>query len=202
MLTLGKDNDDVERRLKKYRLRCPGCGGRLAPWGHGRERSIWGPLPRRWRLRPRWARCQRCGTTHMLLPVNMLWRRRDDVAVIGDALVRAACGQGFHTIARDSGRSPAMVRGWLRRMRQRAPGIRVAFTRLLVELDPDPPPLVAAASVMADAVNAVLAVGAAAGRRFPALAGLPPWELACAVTAGCCWPRRPPGCRATRTGLW
>jgi len=120
------------------------------------------------------------------MPVNVLWRRRDDVLVIGDAIARSAAGQGFRVIAQVVDRPEATVRGWLRRMRACAERIRVCFTALLAGLDPDPPALAVAGSTVAEAVNAVVAVAAAAGRRFGELAaaGLEPWEVACAVTSG------------------
>ena len=40
MLTVGKDAVQVERRLAAGLLGCPGCGGRLGPWGHARLRVL------------------------------------------------------------------------------------------------------------------------------------------------------------------
>ncbi len=40
MFTVGKDVSEVERRLLAGRLACPGCAGRLGPWGHARVREI------------------------------------------------------------------------------------------------------------------------------------------------------------------
>jgi len=97
MLTVGKDAADVERLLSAGWLGCPGCGGRLAGWGHARPRVIRGAGGARWRLRPRRARCSGCRRTHVLLPVSVLARRADAVMVIGRALARAAAGQGHRT---------------------------------------------------------------------------------------------------------
>lgn len=81
MLTVGKNEVDVERRLQGGRLRCPDCDGCLAGWGRAGQRTIWGNGWFR-RIRPRRSRCRGCGRTHVLLPVNALWHRRDDVSVI------------------------------------------------------------------------------------------------------------------------
>ena len=40
MLIVGSDPGRVETELWSGRLSCPGCGGRLAPWGHARQRPI------------------------------------------------------------------------------------------------------------------------------------------------------------------
>ena len=43
MLTVGNDAGRVERMLQEGGLSCPGCEGRLAGWGHGRQRAVFGP---------------------------------------------------------------------------------------------------------------------------------------------------------------
>src|SRR5260370_30763006 len=75
MVTVGVVAGVVERRLAAGRLRCPGCAGRLAGWGHARERVVRGEGGIGWRLRPRRSRCGGCGGTHVLLPVSCLLRR-------------------------------------------------------------------------------------------------------------------------------
>lgn len=185
MLTVGKDVLEVERQLLQGRLACPGCGQRLGPWGHARSRVLRGEGVVRWRVRPRRARCVGCGRTHVLLPVSALVRRADAAVVIGAALVWAAAGWGHRQIAWRLGRPAATVRGWLRRFVLRAEPLRVAFTTLLCELDPDPPVPEPAGSAVADAVAAIIAAAGAVGRRWGLmLVGLSPWELAAAVTAG------------------
>jgi hypothetical protein len=42
VLTVGNDVGRVERMLEEGSLCCPDCGGRLAGWGHGRERVVFG----------------------------------------------------------------------------------------------------------------------------------------------------------------
>lgn len=126
-----------------------------------------------------------CGVTHVLLPVGLLARRRDEAAVIGAALVAAARGRGHRRIAAEVGRSAETVLGWLRRFAAAAEQVRGIFTRLLVAVDPDPPPLVPAGSPVADAVSAIVAVASAvAARKGMEVLALSPWEVACAVTDG------------------
>lgn len=188
MLTVGKDEAGVERRLRDGGLRCPDCGGLLGPWGWAGPRTVWGIGWWR-RVRPRRTRCRACGRTHVLSPVNVLWHRRDDVSVIGEALTRSALGEGFRSIARVLGRPEATVRGWIRRMRRLAEPIRVAFTLVRAALVVDTPFVAAGAGAAppAAAVGAVLAVAAATGECFAELADVAasaPWEVACAVTGG------------------
>jgi Domain of unknown function (DUF6431) len=110
LLTVGKDALGVERRLAAGLLVCPACGGRLAGWGHARQRLVFGTGMIRWRLRPRRARCAGCGVTHVLLPVSVLLRRRDEVAVVGTALAGVAAGMSRAQIARMLGRPAGLVR--------------------------------------------------------------------------------------------
>lgn len=100
MLTVGKDVRVVERKLRTGLLACPLCGGRLVPWSHARTRIVFGAGTVRWRLRPRRARCAGCGVTHVLLPVSVLARRRDEAGLIGAALGLAASGVSCAGIAR------------------------------------------------------------------------------------------------------
>jgi hypothetical protein len=182
MLTVGKDVREVERKLRAGQFSCPGCGGRLAPWSHGRPRVVFGTGALRWRLRPRRARCAGCRVTHVLLPASVLARRRDEVGVIGAALELAAGGASCAAIARSLGRPVGLVRGWVGRLARRAGQVRAVFTVLVVALDPDPPPIGPEASPLADAVAAITAAAVAFTHRF--LVVVSPWELASAVTAG------------------
>jgi hypothetical protein len=113
----------------------------------------------------------------------MLSRRCDGTLVIGDMLARAARGQGFRSIARETGVPEDTVRGRLRRFRRHVGRVREFFTRLAGALAVDPVPLDPAGSVRGDAVVAVAAAGAAAAGRWPAL-GVSAWELAAVVTMG------------------
>jgi hypothetical protein len=185
VLTVGSDPADVERRLSSALLVCPGCGGRLAPWGHARRRVLREAGSLRWRVRPRRAICSGCGATHVLLPVSCLVRRADVVVVIGEALACAAAGWGHRRIAERLGRPATTVRGWLRRFGARAGPLRSAFTALLGDLDPDPQVPEPAGSQLADAVAAIVAAAVAVASRWGRLVfAVSPWRVAAAVTAG------------------
>lgn len=179
MLTVGGNAAEVEAGLVGGELGCPGCGGRLDPWGHGRVRVLRGPSGSV-RVRPRRARCVGCGCSHVLLPVFVLVRRADLVEVIGAALVAKAAG----VIAAGLGRPVETVRGWLRVFAGRAEAVRVFFTRLLVETGVDPVPPSPARTPLADAVAAVAGAGVAVASRWPGVGGVSPWWVACAVSGG------------------
>jgi hypothetical protein len=185
VVTVDGDARVVERRLGAGRLRCPGCSGRLAGWGHARRRVIRGENGIGWLLRPRRSRCGGCGVTHVLLPVGCLLRRADGVAVIWAALAGKAAGLGYRPVARLVGRAESTVRDWLARFAGRAGLVRGVFTAWLCALDADPPPLPPAGSAVADAVAAVTGAAAAAGRRWAGrLVSLSPAELASSVSGG------------------
>jgi len=97
-------------------------------------------------------------------------------------LARAARGQGFRSVAAATGVPAGTVRDRLRRFRSSAGRVRERFTRLAGTLAADPVPLDPAGSALGDAVAAVAAARAAAGR-WPALA-VSAWELASVVTMG------------------
>jgi len=120
----------------------------------------------------------------VLLPCWLLARRCDDgVMVIGDMLARAARGQGFRSVAAETGIPAWTVRDRLRRFRSSAGRVREFFTRLAYALAVDPVPLGPAGSGLADAVVAVAAAAGAARGRWPAIA-VSGWEVASAVTRG------------------
>jgi hypothetical protein len=182
MLTVETDAVAVEERLRSGRLACPGCAGVLAGWGRARARSVRGPDGSVW-MSPRRSRCTGCRATHVLLPVLVLVRRADTVAVIGAALAARAAGLGHRRIAAWLGRPAETVRGWLRRFAGRVEAVRVVFTRWCRALAPDPVLPGPAGSAWADAIAAVAAVAVAAGARF-GLGEVPVWQVAAAVSAG------------------
>lgn len=147
----------VETELLDGALACPGCDGRLGPWGHARERLVRGVG----RLRPRRAKCRGCSRTHVLLAEVCLLRRRDAVAVIGAALAAKAGGEGHRPIAARLGVPKDTVRGWLRRFARDAEEIRALFSRWAFALDLQLGAVLPAGGVFADAV-AVMAVAARA----------------------------------------
>ncbi len=179
MVMVGSDPVEVDRRLRAGELACP-CGGGLSPWGHARQRLVHGLGV----LRPRRARCDGCRVTHVLLAVSCLLRRADAGEVIGAALRAKACGAGHRSIAARLCRPLSTVRGWLRAFARNAEQVRVAFTALLVELDPLSGPLTPAGSGCADAVEAIGACAAAARRRLGVIGAVSAWQLASAVSGG------------------
>ena len=63
MLAVSHDAVSVELDLRVGQVACPGCGGRLRPWGWARAHVIREGLGTDWvsrRLRPRRARCVAC----------------------------------------------------------------------------------------------------------------------------------------------
>jgi hypothetical protein len=180
----------VESDLVGGRVGCPGCGGVLRPWGHGRGRVLRGE-DRASAFRPRRARCGSCLVTQVLLPDFCLARRRDRVEVIGSALSASAAGRGWRRIAANLGVPPGTVRGWLGRFRSNAEQIRAHFTRWAYHLDVLQTPLAPAGSVVADAVEAIGVAARAATLRFGPRPG---WGWAAAMSGG--W------LLATQVRLW
>ena len=95
---------------------CPRCAGQLRRWGQARWRDVRG-LTGAAGLRPPRVRCRDCGATQVVLPAEVLLRRRDAAVVIGEAWRRAAGGAGARRVARAVGVPLETVRGWLRRLR-------------------------------------------------------------------------------------
>ncbi len=180
MKIVGTDAPEVERALTAGELACPGCAGRLRPWGHARVRVV-RHRDGQDRRRPRRAQCGRCALTHVLLPEDCLLRHRDAVAVIGAAVAAKVAGHGHRRIARDLGRLAPTVRNWLRRFAAEAAAIRSFFTVLAHDLDPMLGAIEPAGSAFADAVEVIAsAARAAVGRLGPR----PPWSFASAASGG------------------
>lgn len=180
VLMVGPNAGEVERALRAGELVCPGCEGRLRPWGFASPRTVQlvdGPA----RQRPRRGRCRRGGGTHVLLPDVMLVRRAHGVEVIGAALHASAGGAGWRRVAAMLGVAATTVRGWVRRWAERAERLRAHFTRLAVWLDATLAPIGPRASPSADALEAVAAAAVAAGRRWSAM---PLWRFAAAASGG------------------
>ena len=180
MKIVGTDAAEVERVLVAGGLACPSCAGQLRPWGHARERAVRHRDDEE-RRRPRRSRCGGCALTHVLVAEDCLLRRRDDVVVIGAALVAKAVGHGHRRIAIELGRLAPTVRNWLRRFAAAAEAIRSFFTVLAHDLDPMLGVVAPVGSAFADAVEAIAtAARAAIGRLGPR----PPWSFAAAATGG------------------
>ena len=117
----------------------------------------------------------------MLLPVTMLLRRGDWVALIGRALELKAAGWGQRPIATAVGASRSTVRGWLSRFAVLAESVRVHLTRWAIWLDPGLVRLEPCGSAHVDAVAAVAAAGRAAARRLGVACR---WTFASAACGG------------------
>ncbi|MHB8438544.1 MAG: helix-turn-helix domain-containing protein [Acidimicrobiales bacterium] len=180
MLAVLDDGDHVERDLRSGVLRCPSCGGQLGPWGWARARELRAARSRM--LRPRRARCRTCAATHVLVPICALLRRRDNIEVIGAALVAKHAGQGHRRIGASTGLPASTVRGWLRRFTKRAEGLRTLATVMALDLDPMHPAIQPRGSPFGDALEALgLASSAAVRRLGPARSG---WAYIAALTRG------------------
>ena len=192
MVSVAIDGTELENALADGQLRCPACGGVLGPWGFARSRQV-RTLQDARELTPRRACCRSCATTHVLSPTWCVPRRRDGAAVIGAALLAAARGSGHRTIARELGRPPGTVRGWLRAARARAEPLRCSGTRWAYALDTELVVIEPAPSPLADAVQALATAARAWVLRLgPGPQG--PWELAVFMTGGLLYgrPRDPP----------
>src|SRR5664279_1490282 len=104
----------AEQMLLAGDLPCPRCRGVLRPFGTGRTRTVRGVGADTVTVTPRRARCADCRVTQILLPTELLVRRADSTAAIGNALVAKAGGAGFRSIAARFGRPESTVRRWLR----------------------------------------------------------------------------------------
>ena len=194
MKIVGSEAGEVERGLVAGELACPGCAGRLRPWGSARWRAVRG-AEGEVRRRPRRGRCTGCGCTHVLISDDCLLRRRDSVEVIGAALAAKALGVGHRRVATAVGVPVSTVRGWLRRFAANVEAIRVWFTVLAHDLDPMLAAVAPTATPFGDAVEAVGVAARAASLR---LAPVLPWRFASAASAGRLlsntgWPWAPAG---------
>lgn len=178
---VGTDVDEVERALLGGELGCPACGGRLGPWGWARRRVVRAAAGVEER-RPRRSRCVGCRSTHVLLAADSLVRRRDLVAVIGAALLARARGLSYRRVAAAiSWVTASTVRGWLRRFTVNAEQVRVLFTVLAHDLDPELAPIEPTGSAVGDAVEAMAVAARAASSR---LTPMDPWQFASMASRG------------------
>ena len=171
MLIVVNDPAHVERELLAGRLSCPRCEGELRPWGHARRRVL-RMMTHDEELRPRRARCSNCHMTSVLLADVCLYRRVDEAAVIGRALLEKATGAGHRTIAARLARPKETVRGWLRRFSSRVVALREHFARWAFALDPRLETIPPQGSPLADVAEAIgLATRAASLLFGPARSG-------------------------------
>lgn len=112
-----RSGESVENLIKTGNGSCPACGGALRRWGQARWRVIRASNGE-WGFRPSRVRCAACGVTQVVLPADVLVRRRDGVAVVGRAWRSFAGGSGARRVARQLHLPMGTVRGWLRRLRE------------------------------------------------------------------------------------
>jgi hypothetical protein len=118
----------------------------------------------------------------VLVPDEALLRRRDEVAVVGEAIRAKVAGEGHRMIAQRLGVPKDTVRGWLRRFAERAEELRAYFTRWAVALDAELGAVVPAGSGIADALEAIAVAARAWVVRFgPAAA----WSVVSRLSGGC-----------------
>lgn len=180
MLIVGAEMAVVEAELVGGGLVCPSCRESLGPWGHARERVLRCRAGDR-RLRPRRARCRGCLATHVLLPQIAVLRRRDEVLVIGAAIVASVAGLGYRRIASRLGVPADTVRGWLRRFGERTELLRSHFTRCAGVLDPELGAVMPAGSGVADAVEVIAIAARGWTLRF---GSAEPWQVASRLSGG------------------
>ena len=188
MLTVNDDVSSVSADLFAGRFLCPGCGGRLSPWGWARQRRIRhgiGADRRNADERPRRGRCTGCGATHVLLSINLAARRADGVAVIAAAIeAKWAQGVGHRVIAARLGRPVSTVRGWLRAFATSATAITGVVTSLVGRDASDAAALwpAPAATAAGQAVSVLMAYGRVLASRFGVV--MVPWHGAGLAVVG------------------
>lgn len=158
----------------------------MVSWGFARRRVI-RTLGGSRTIVPRRARCSSCNKTHVVLPSEVVPRRRDDAGVIGHALLLAATGTRALEIAAELGRSRETVRNWISRFADNALVVELIGTRALFRFDAhiDPMRLVWRTTPLARAVEALGLSVAAIVRLFgPLTPGTTPWSVINVVTRG------------------
>jgi hypothetical protein len=118
----------------------------------------------------------------VLLPSSLLARRRDNIEVIGAALVAYAAGHGHRSIAAQLGVPASTVRNWLRAFRRQSDELRVAGIRWYHHLDANAAAVAPCGSPAADAVDALGRAARAAVERFGPFDH--PWAIINMLTSG------------------
>jgi|SRR5579859_1996878 len=126
MTIMLRSGESVEDLIATGNSSCPSCGGALRRWGHARWRVVRGSDGDPG-FRPGRVRCADCGVTQVVLPPEVLVRRRDATVVVGRAWRSFAEGAGARRVARLLGLPMETVRGWLRRLRTLARAMYATF---------------------------------------------------------------------------
>jgi transposase-like protein len=178
----------ARRALLAGRLACPSCGGVLRPWGRSRNRAVANApdsAQATVTVRLDRARCRSCQGTHVLLPAELVGRRSYPLRVIGAALAAAGLGGGSRSVASRLGVPPGTVRSWLRRARGNAEALYRLGVQTVVSLDPALLPVTPRATLLGDALEALVAAASATIARFaPELACVHPWPVINVLTRG------------------
>ena len=156
------DPERVEADLAARRLACPSCAsGRLAPWARARPRVLSLLEGRRVRLTPGGPAASTAGAPTCCCPVGV----PPDVGTGSRSSPPrwpSGCAGGSHRgIGERLGVSAGTVRGWLRRLGQRAEQLRAVATGHLYGLDPAAASLEPTGSRLGDALAALAALAAA-----------------------------------------
>ena len=168
------------RELEIPRPVCPACSASMTFWsGYTRSLRTGDRCVRLWVPR---ARCGPCRTTHALLPTFVVLRRLDTVETIGAVLDGVVDGPGgVRPVAERFDVPHTTARGWLRRFREQAEQLAVAFAALAVELGGEI--LGPVADVARRALQAMTAASDAAFS-LPGWQALGHWRFVCAVVGG------------------
>ena len=168
------------RAVAAPRLRCPICHGPLIFWsGYARFVRRAG---RSWRIWVRRVKCRKCGVSHALLPVFLLLRRLDPVAVIGNAVARMVGGGGARPAAAQAGVPHTTARDWRRRHRARAPNWLSRAEALIAELGGELPRW--PADVERAALEAMVTAWRRAGMRGAGGEVLGLWQFVSGISGG------------------
>ena len=162
--------------------RCPRCEGPLTGWGSYRRLARWGARVTVFGVAR--CRCAVCEVSHALLPAFLVARRMDLAAAIGMALVMAGAGCGHRPVAAALDVPATTVRGWLRRLRARAAGLRALFVRLALQLGAQPGRAPPPRDVLAWLLDAITVAHRAARERLGAAVAGCVWSFSSAVSGG------------------
>ena len=159
------DGAAVEEKPRGGDYACPGYEGRSVPGGSPGWRIV-GRGDNQVRLRPRRSRRKTCLLTHVLLPVACLLRRCDLVGTIGRGLALKVAGWGYRRIGAALRIPVTTVGDRGRRFGELAGHLRAYFTALAYFLDPSFGAIDPRGSLLADALEAIVAAAGAAERAF------------------------------------
>ena len=134
LIVLSSNEQVLERSRGAGEISCADGGARVVAWGFARQRVV-RTLGSSRTIAPRRVRCNSCKKTHVVLPAEVVVRRRDDAGVIEGALLRAANGARARENSRELGRSRETVRNWISRFCENALVAELIGTRTLVRFD-------------------------------------------------------------------